>query len=97
MQLIHCDVKPKNVLICTGNSSTVMKWTNFGTSKQVGEKGTCPINEIEGELEWLAPEILEMLENEEMYNQSENKATLFRECNNLKAISFLSKDLDIFF
>jgi serine/threonine protein kinase len=87
MQLIHCNLKPKNVLIWSGNSSTVMKWTNFGTSKQVDEKGTCPINEIKEE-EWIAPEILEMLENEEMNIQSENKATLFWECSTFKSDVF---------
>jgi len=51
-KLIHCDLKPQNVLFLTGNSSTVaMKWTNFGLSKQVDEKGTCPITEIK-RYEW---------------------------------------------
>jgi serine/threonine-protein kinase/endoribonuclease IRE1 len=77
-KLIHCNLKPKNVLLLTGNSSTVfMKWTNFSLSKQVDEKGTCPIDEIKGGLDWLAPEILKALENEE--NQSENPATLLWE------------------
>jgi serine/threonine-protein kinase/endoribonuclease IRE1 len=43
-KLIHCDLKPQNVLLLTGNSSTVvMKWTNFGRRRK---KKTCPINEI---------------------------------------------------
>ena len=87
MQLVHCNVKPKNVLIWSGNSSTVMKWTNFGTSKQVDEKGTCPINEIRG-LEWLAPEILKTLDNEEMNNQSENQAIILWECCTFKSDVF---------
>jgi serine/threonine protein kinase len=88
MKLIHCDLKPKNVLLLTGNSSTVvMKWTNFSLSKQVDENGTCLINEIKGGFEWLAPEILQMLENEEI-NQSENQATLLRECNTFKSDVF---------
>jgi serine/threonine-protein kinase/endoribonuclease IRE1 len=88
MKLIHCDLKPKNVLLLTGNSSTVvMKWTNFSLSKQVDENGTFLINEIKGGFEWLAPEILQMLENEEI-NQSENQATLLRECNTFKSDVF---------
>jgi len=87
-KVIHCNLKPKNVLLWTGNSSSVvMKWTNFGLSKQVDEKGTCPINGIRGEFEWLAPEILEMLENEEI-NQSENQETLLWECNTFKSDVF---------
>ncbi|EFX83036.1 hypothetical protein DAPPUDRAFT_101008 [Daphnia pulex] len=89
-KLIHCDLKPKNVLLLTGNSSSVvMKWTNFGLSKQVDENGTCLINEIKGNewLAWLAPEILQMLENEEI-NQSENQATLLWEYNTFKSDVF---------
>jgi serine/threonine-protein kinase/endoribonuclease IRE1 len=89
-KLIHCDLKPKNVLLLTGNSSNVvMKWTNFGLSKQVDENGTCLINEIKGNewLVWLAPEILQMLENEEI-NQSENQATLLWEYNTFKSDVF---------
>jgi serine/threonine-protein kinase/endoribonuclease IRE1 len=87
-KLIHCDLKPQNVLLLTGNSSTVvMKWTNFGLSKQVDEKGTCPVDEIKGGFEWLAPEILEMLENEDI-NPSENQATLLWEYNTFKSDVF---------
>jgi hypothetical protein len=64
-----------------------MKWTNFSLSKQVDENGTFLINEIKGGFEWLAPEILQMLENEEI-NQSENQATLLRECNTFKSDVF---------
>ena len=88
LQLIHCDLKPKNVLIWIGNSSVVvLKWTNFGSSKQVDEKGSCPIIEIKGTLEWLAPEISEMLEKEES-NQSENQATLLRQSHTFKSDVF---------
>jgi serine/threonine protein kinase len=85
-KLIHCDLKPKNVLLWTGNSSTVMKWTNFGSSKEIDAKGTCPINEIKGGLDWLAPEILKALENEE--SQSENPATFQWECCTFKSDVF---------
>jgi serine/threonine protein kinase len=88
-KLIHCDLKPKNVLLWTGNSSTVvLKWTNFGLCKQIDEKGTCPINEIKGGLEWLAPEILKSVENEESNNQSENQATILWECSTFKSDVF---------
>ncbi len=87
-KLIHCDLKPKNVLLLTGNSSTVvMKWTSLGLSKQFDENGTFRINKIKGGFEWQAPEILQMLENEEI-NQSENQATLLREYNTFKSDVF---------
>ena len=41
-KLIHRDIKPQNVLICIdpGNQQVVMKWGDFGLSKQVNERGT---------------------------------------------------------
>jgi serine/threonine-protein kinase/endoribonuclease IRE1 len=86
MKLVHCDLKPKNVLLWTGNSSTVMKWTNFGSSKQIDAKGTCPITEIKGGLDWLAPEILKALENED--DPSDNPPTLLWECCTFKSDVF---------
>jgi serine/threonine-protein kinase/endoribonuclease IRE1 len=40
--LIHRDLKPENVLI----KETLMKWADFGLSKQVNERGTCSMTEI---------------------------------------------------
>ena len=45
-QLIHCDLKPGNVLICVdilneNNTRVLMKWADFGLSKRINERGTC--------------------------------------------------------
>jgi serine/threonine-protein kinase/endoribonuclease IRE1 len=62
--LIHRDLKPENVLICTSNFYlTLMKWADFGLSKQVNERGTCSMSEIKGTEKWLAPEILKLLDD----------------------------------
>ncbi len=63
--LIHRDLKPENVLI----KETLMKWADFGLSKQVNERGTCSMTEIQGTREWLAPEILKQLVTEEEITQ----------------------------
>jgi serine/threonine-protein kinase/endoribonuclease IRE1 len=63
--LIHRDLKPENVLI----KETLMKWADFGLSKQVNERGTCSMSEIKGTREWLAPELLKLLVTEEEITQ----------------------------
>jgi serine/threonine-protein kinase/endoribonuclease IRE1 len=57
--LIHRDLKPENVLI----KKILMKWADFGLSKQVNERGTCSISGIKGTEKWLAPEILKLLDD----------------------------------
>jgi serine/threonine protein kinase len=63
--LIHRDLKPENVLI----KETLMKWADFGLSKQVNERGTCSMSGIKGTREWLAPELLKLLVIEEEITQ----------------------------
>ena len=42
MKLVHRDITPQNVLIFIDpeNQQVVMKWGDFGLSKQVNERGT---------------------------------------------------------
>jgi serine/threonine-protein kinase/endoribonuclease IRE1 len=69
--LIHRDLKPENVLILKNreNHETMMKWADFGLSKQVNERGTCSLSGIKGTREWLAPELLKLLVTEEEITQ----------------------------
>jgi serine/threonine-protein kinase/endoribonuclease IRE1 len=65
--LIHRDLKPANVLIWVSseNNRVIMKWADFGLSKQVNERGTCSMSDgVKGTYDWLAPEILKILKEE---------------------------------
>jgi serine/threonine protein kinase len=58
--LIHRDIKPENVLIWVDytGEKVVMKWSGFGLSKQVNERGSHSISGMRGTNNWMAPEIL---------------------------------------
>ena len=45
--MIHRDIKPQNVLIWVNpkNEQVLMKWADFGLSKEVNERGTCSMSE----------------------------------------------------
>jgi serine/threonine protein kinase len=66
MGLVHRDIKPENVLIRL-NSTTqqvVMKWADFGFSKQVNERGSFTMSGVRGTYDYFAPEILKLLDEE---------------------------------
>ncbi len=66
LKLIHRDIKPENVLIHVDSDEKVtMKWADFGLSKPVNERGTFTQTRIRGTMNWMAPELLEQLEDEE--------------------------------
>jgi serine/threonine-protein kinase/endoribonuclease IRE1 len=69
--LIHRDLKPENVLIWVSsdsNNQVIMKWADFGLSKQVNERGSFSMSEkVKGTFEWLAPEILKILREEKSH------------------------------
>ena len=60
---IHRDIKPENVFIWVNpeHDKVLMKWADFGLSKQVNERGTCTMSGVKGTPDWMAPEILELL------------------------------------
>lgn len=63
---IHRDVKPQNVLIWVSSDSKVlMKWADFGQSKRVNERGTCSVSGVRGTIQWIAPELIINLDNQE--------------------------------
>ena len=80
MKLIHRDIKPQNVLIAietdgtTGRKRPLMKWADFGLSKQVNENGSYSVSGKRGTEGWFAPEISEKTNNDEgSQSGNENK------------------------
>jgi serine/threonine protein kinase len=65
-QLIHRDLKPENVLIWVDSTGekVVVKWADFGLSKQVNPRGSHSINGMRGTENWYSPEILKIFEEE---------------------------------
>jgi serine/threonine-protein kinase/endoribonuclease IRE1 len=75
MKLVHRDVKPQNVLIFIdpGNQQVVMKWGDFGLSKQVNERGTFTMSQVKGKYNYLAPEILKLIDEGSSDDNDEKK------------------------
>jgi serine/threonine protein kinase len=74
MGLVHCDIKPQNVLIRSDSTTrrVVMKWADFGLSKKVNERGTFTMTGVRGTDDYFAPEILKLLD-EVSYTGNEDK------------------------
>jgi serine/threonine-protein kinase/endoribonuclease IRE1 len=74
MKVIHRNIKPENVLIWVNpvTKEILMKWSGFGLSKGVNERGTYSMSGIRGTYNWLAPELLKLLQEDEA-NKAEIK------------------------
>ncbi len=75
--LIHRNIKPENVLIWVNpeNGNVLMKWADFGLSKPVNERGSHSMSGVRGTDEWLAPELLKLLDDDNMEDfQGEREA-----------------------
>ncbi|XP_046439599.1 serine/threonine-protein kinase/endoribonuclease IRE1-like [Daphnia pulex] len=76
MGLVHRDLKPENVLIWQDprKGNVLLKWADFGLCKQVNERGSYSMSGVRGTFDWLAPEILNLFNDEEL-SQSESETT----------------------
>ena len=76
--LVHRDIKPENVLVWVNpeNGKVLMKWADFGLSKPVNERGTCSMSGVRGTFDWLAPELLKLLENVGAGGKAEQRGTI---------------------
>ncbi len=78
MRLIHRDIKPQNVLIWVNskNGEVLMKWADFALSQPVNERGTFTMSGVRGTFEWLAPELLKLLDDVVKEGESEIRGTV---------------------
>ena len=52
--LVHRDIKPVNILI--SSNPVIIKISDFGLSKPTSDRGTYTVSEIQGTINWIAPE-----------------------------------------
>lgn len=63
---IHRDIKPANVLISDKPGfKPTMKWSDFGLSRPVNERGTFTQSGVRGTRDWMPPEMQKMVLNED--------------------------------
>ncbi len=60
--LVHRDVKPDNILVSM-TTPVQMKLSDFGLVKKISPQGTFTQSGLKGTEKWMAPEILELVEN----------------------------------
>jgi len=71
--LVHRDIKPGNVLIFrTSTGEAVMKWSDFGLSKETNREGEYSLSGYRGTQNYLAPEILVLGQNDQLFTQEKS-------------------------
>jgi serine/threonine-protein kinase/endoribonuclease IRE1 len=64
-KLVHRDVKPDNILISM-TTPIQMKLSDFGLVKKTSSRGTFTQSGLKGTEKWMAPEILELMEDDDI-------------------------------
>ncbi|XP_046638658.1 mitogen-activated protein kinase HOG1-like [Daphnia pulicaria] len=62
-KLVHRDVKPDNILVSI-TTPVQMKLSDFGLVKKVSSRGTFSQSKLKGTVNWMAPEMLELLDDD---------------------------------
>ncbi|XP_057370244.1 uncharacterized protein LOC130691331 isoform X2 [Daphnia carinata] len=64
-KLIHRDIKPENILISVKHTDQgeelMIKWADFGLSREVSERGTFTMSGVKGTKIWFSPEVMEIM------------------------------------
>jgi serine/threonine protein kinase len=67
---VHRDLKPENILISLpdNNNKIHLKISDFGLCKSTSERGTFSMSDVKGTVNYLAPEVLQLLEETSFEN-----------------------------
>ncbi len=82
--IIFGDINPENVLISVDSArkdEVTMKWADFGLSGLVNERGSYTVSRIKGTEKWLAPELLKLINQDQINEEirSTAKSDVFAE------------------
>ncbi len=74
--IFHREITPTNVLISL-TEPVQMKYCDFGCSKSVNERGTCTLSGMKGTRNWMSPEELKMMNQENEIQRGSVKSDIF--------------------
>ncbi len=74
--ILHRNVNPYNVLISL-TKPVQMKYCDFRLSKSVNERGTCTLSGVKGHQNWMSPEELKMMNQENANLRGSVKSEIF--------------------
>lgn len=57
--IVHCNIKPENVVIVGSDTDVHVKWAGFGHCKQILDRVSLEL--MQGSMNWMAPELLKCL------------------------------------
>ncbi|ODM90359.1 Serine/threonine-protein kinase/endoribonuclease IRE2 [Orchesella cincta] len=71
-RILHRDIKPENVLIFETSNGEIAKLGDFGISRKLSETSTGTNSVGRGTSDWMAPEALQAMNNEETFFSTRN-------------------------